>query len=228
MTSPVVAIAWPKTDYLASLERAGAAVRILDPAHDEPRAVLETCDALLLTGGVDVDPAQYGETDRHPTVEIDPARDTYELALARAALERDLPVLAICRGAQVLNVAAGGTLIQDLPSAVVTTVEHTIDEPKDAIAHDVVVAAHSRLAGFLRTSSTAPYRVAVNSRHHQAVRQPAPLFVVSATASDGVIEAIEKPDAPFCIGVQWHPENFWRTGEFAGLFRGLVEAAREK
>ena len=228
VTSPVVAVAWPKPDYVARLERAGATVRILDPEQDEPRAVLETCDALLLTGGADVDPIEYGETDRHPTVEVDPARDRYELALARAALERDMPLLAICRGAQVLNVAAGGTLIQDIPSAVVTTVQHTIDQPKDAIAHEVVVAAHSRLAGVLQTSSTPPYRVAVNSRHHQAVRQPAPLFVVSATAPDGVIEAIEKPDASFCIGVQWHPENFWRTGEFAGLFKGLVEAAREK
>jgi putative glutamine amidotransferase len=224
--SPLVAVAWPKPDYVTSLERAGATVRILDPARDEPRGVLETCDALLLTGGVDVDPAEYGETDRHPTVEVDRARDTYELALARAALERDLPVLAICRGAQVLNVAAGGTLIQDLPSTVVSTVEHTIAQPKDAIAHEVVVAAHSRLAGLLPASAAAPNRIAVNSRHHQAVRQPAPLFVVSATARDGVIEAIEKPEASFCIGVQWHPENFWRSGEFAGLFKGLVEAAR--
>jgi putative glutamine amidotransferase len=224
---PLVAIAWPKPDYVTSLERAGATVRLLDPVLDDPGAVLDACDGLLLTGGVDVDPARYGEAERHPTVVVDAARDSYELTLARAALERDMPVLAICRGAQVLNVAAGGTLIQDLPSAIVTTLQHTINHPKDAIAHDVVVAAHSRLANFLKMSSKPPYRVAVNSRHHQAVRQPANFFVVSATATDGVIEAIEKPDAAFCIGVQWHPENFWRTGEFAGLFRGFVEAARE-
>jgi putative glutamine amidotransferase len=225
--TPVVAIAWPKPDYLASLERAGAIVRILDPERDEPGAALDACDGLLLTGGVDVDPAAYGERERHPAVEVDPVRDPYELALARAALARDMPVLAICRGAQVLNVAAGGTLIQDVPSTVATSIEHRIAEPKDAVAHDVIVAAHSRLANYLQTSAKAPHRVPVNSRHHQAVRQPAPLFVVSATAPDGVIEAIEKPDAPFCIGVQWHPENFWRTGEFAALFRGFVEAAGE-
>jgi putative glutamine amidotransferase len=223
-----VAIAWPKPDYVTSLERAGAKVRILDPVLDDPGAALDACDGLLLTGGVDVDPARYGEAERHPTVVVDATRDSYELPLARAALERDMPVLAICRGAQVLNVAAGGTLIQDLPSAIVTTLEHTIKEPKDAIAHDIVVAAHSRLVNFLKTSSKPPYRVAVNSRHHQAVRQPANFFVVSATATDGVIEAIEMPDSAFCIGVQWHPENFWRTGEFAGLFRGFVEAARER
>jgi putative glutamine amidotransferase len=225
---PLVAIAWPKPDYVTSLERAGATVRVLDPILDDPDAVLDACDGLLLTGGVDVEPARYGEAERHPTVVVDAARDTYELTLARAAIERDMPVLAICRGAQVLNVAAGGTLIQDLPSVIVTTLDHAIDQPKDAIAHDVVVAAHSRLVNFLKTSSKPPYRVAVNSRHHQAIRQPAPFFVVSATATDGVIEAIEKPDSAFCIGVQWHPENFWRTGEFAGLFRGFVEAARER
>ncbi len=228
MKHPLVAIAWPKPDYVTSLERAGATVRVLDPVLDDPGAVLDACDGLLLTGGVDVDPARYGEDERHPTVVVDAARDTYELTLARAALEREMPVLAICRGAQVLNVAAGGTLIQDLPSAIVTTIDHAINQPKDAIAHDVTVAAHSRLVNFLKTSSKRPHRVAVNSRHHQAVRQPAPFFVVSATAPDGVIEAIEMPDAAFCIGVQWHPENFWRTGEFAGLFRGFVEAARER
>ena len=228
MKHPLVAIAWPKPDYVTSLERAGATVRVLDPILDDPDAVLDACDGLLLTGGVDVEPARYGEAERHPTVVVDAARDTYELTLARAAIERDMPVLAICRGAQVLNVAAGGTLIQDLPSVIVTTLDHAIDQPKDAIAHDVVVAAHSRLVNFLKTSSKPPYRVAVNSRHHQAIRQPAPFFVVSATATDGVIEAIEKPDSAFCIGVQWHPENFWRTGEFAGLFRGFVEAARER
>ena len=225
--TPVIAIAWPKPDYVASLERAGASVRVLDTDHDEPGTALDRCDGLLLTGGVDVDPAVYGETERHPTVEVDPVRDSYELALARAALARDMPVLAICRGAQVLNVAAGGTLIQDVPSAVATSIEHTIAQPKDALAHDVIVAAHSRLANYLQTTTKAPHRIAVNSRHHQAVRQPAPLFVVSATAPDGVIEAIEKPEAAFCIGVQWHPENFWRTGEFAALFRGFVAAAGE-
>src|SRR4029453_12200611 len=132
VTSPVVAVAWPKPDYPAALERAGAAVRVLDPAQDDPRQIVETCDAVLLTGGVDVDPREYGDAERHPTVELDPARDNYELALARAALERDLPMLAICRGAQVLNVAAGGTLIQDLPTSQPSTIEHTILQPKHA------------------------------------------------------------------------------------------------
>jgi putative glutamine amidotransferase len=227
VTPPVVAVAWPKPDYVSALERAGATVRILDPDRDDPRAAVSACDALLLTGGVDVDPVEYGEAERHPTVEIDAARDKYELALARAALDGDVPVLAICRGAQILNVAAGGTLIQDVPSSVPTSLTHTVTQPKDAIAHEVLVAPGTRLERLLNSPSPE-HRVPVNSRHHQSVRQPAPSFIVSAAAPDGVIEAIEKPGASFCVGVQWHPENFWRTGEFAGLFEGLVNAATSK
>lgn len=227
MTPPVVAVAWPRPDYVSALERAGGAVRILDPQRDDPRGAIAECDALLLTGGVDVDPVEYGEAERHPTIELDVVRDKYELALARAALDGDVPVLAICRGAQVLNVAAGGTLIQDLASSAATTLAHTINQPKDAIAHDVLVAPGTRLERLLK-NATPDHRVAVNSRHHQSVKQPAPSFIVSAAAPDGVIEAIEKPDSSFCVGVQWHPENFWRTGEFAGLFEGFVQAALDR
>ena len=117
-SSPIVAVAWPRADYVAALEQAGAVVREITPHADPVAGALAACDGLLLTGGVDVDPAAYGDPTRHPTVEIDAVRDAYELALAREALARDLPVLAICRGVQVLNVAAGGTLIQDIPSAI--------------------------------------------------------------------------------------------------------------
>jgi putative glutamine amidotransferase len=222
MTRPVIAVAFPKPDYLAAIEKAGASPRTLSPDDALPGA-LDGCDGVLLTGGVDVDPAEYGETTTHPTVEVDPVRDRYELLLAREAMARDLPLLAICRGAQVLNVAAGGTLFQDLPSQHPSPIRHTVEQPKHAIAHDVRIAADTRLAALL---GAAKPEVAVNSRHHQAVREVASGFVVAATAPDGVIEAIEKPDAAFCVGVQWHPENFWRTGEFSTLFDGFVEAAR--
>jgi putative glutamine amidotransferase len=222
MTRPVIAVAFPKSDYLAAIEKAGAVPRTLSPEDVLPGA-LEGCDGVLLTGGVDVDPAEYGEPMRHASVETDPVRDRYELALAREAMARDLPLLAICRGAQVLNVAAGGTLFQDLPSQRPSAIEHTIEQPKDAVAHPVRVLPETRLAALL--GSAAP-DVSVNSRHHQAVRDVARGFVVAATAPDGVIEAIEKPDAAFCVGVQWHPENFWRTGEFSTLFDGFVDAAR--
>jgi putative glutamine amidotransferase len=224
-TRPVIGVPWPKADYLASLERAGAAVRQLRPGTDRLPEALDGCDGVLLTGGVDVDPIEYGDPERHTSLELHPARDQYELAIARAALERDLPVFAICRGAQVLNVAAGGTLIQDIPSQRPTDLTHSLTQPKDATVHDIAVAPSSGLAVLLAPRLTEGGRVAVNSRHHQSVRALAPGFVVSATAPDGVIEAIEKPSARFCLGVQWHPENFWRTGEFAALFDALVQAA---
>ncbi|MFI5179722.1 MAG: gamma-glutamyl-gamma-aminobutyrate hydrolase family protein [Vicinamibacterales bacterium] len=224
-TRPVIGIAWPKADYVASLERAGAIVRELDPAADALPYALDACDGVLLTGGADVDPVEYGESDRHPTVDVDPIRDRYELGLAREALARDVPLLAICRGAQVLNVAAGGTLIQDIPSQQATDLPHAIEQPKNALAHEIAVRSPTCLSVLMAGRLPADGRLAVNSRHHQSVKDLAQGFIVSATAPDGVIEAIEKPDAQFCVGVQWHPENFWRTGEFSTLFDGLVRAA---
>jgi putative glutamine amidotransferase len=226
MKAPRIAVAWPKADYLSSLRDAGAEPVELDPSRDAVPAALAACDGLLLTGGADIDPSIYGDAERHSTVELAPERDAYELALARAAMARQLPVLAICRGVQVLNVAAGGTLVQDLPSQQPSDLQHSLVEPKDAIAHDVAVAPGTQLASVLGERLSSDGRIAVNSRHHQAVRDVAPGFVTSAVAPDGVIEAIERPDGPFCIGVQWHPENFWRTGEFAPLFRRFVESAR--
>ena len=225
--SPLVASAWLKPDYRASLEAAGARIRELSPADPLPES-LEGCSGLMLTGGVDVDPAEYGESERHPTVEIDPERDRYELALARLALARDLPVLAICRGAQVLNTAAGGTLVQDIPSAFPDAIGHQQSHPKDAPVHDVTVSPGTCLWTLLAPQLRDQPSMPVNSRHHQSVATPAPGFIVSAVSPDGIVEAIEKPDAQFCVGVQWHPENFYRTGEFRALFEAFVNAARER
>jgi putative glutamine amidotransferase len=223
---PVIGVAWPRRDYVSSLEKAGAEVRVLTPESDPLPTALAYCDGVLLTGGPDVNPKEYGEADRHPTVELDQVRDDYELTLARLAIAGDVPLLAICRGAQVLNVAAGGTLIQDIPSSQPSDLAHTIAK-RDAIAHDIVVEPNTCLS-MLLAPQLEDGRVAVNSRHHQSVKTAAPGFVVSATATDGVVEAIEKKDADFCLGVQWHPENFWRTGQFSTLFGGLVEAARRR
>jgi len=220
---PIVATAWLRPDYRAALERAGARIRELTPADPLPYA-LDGCDGVLLTGGVDVEPGEYGEA-AHPTVETDPARDAYELALSREALARDLPVLAICRGAQVLNVAAGGTLVQDIPSALPDALAHQVEHPASAIAHDIQIPAGTCLARLLDRRLGRDRTVAVNSRHHQSIKDAAPGFVVAATAPDGIVEAIEKPAARFCVGVQWHPENFWQSGEFRELFEGLTAAA---
>lgn len=214
-------------DYLASIERSGARARVLE-VSESPRAVLRTVNGVLLTGGGDVDPTFYGE-DRHETVEdAEPGRDEFEIDLAKRAMEEDVPLLAICRGAQVLNVAAGGTLVQDIPTAVTTDLAHSVTEPKNCVAHDIQVATDSRLHRALGSAVSASCACRVNSRHHQSVGTLGHNLKASATAPDGVIEGIEAPDATFCLGVQWHPENFWRTGEFKPLFDAFVDAARER
>jgi putative glutamine amidotransferase len=212
-------------DYVASVEQSGARARVLE-VSESPRALVETLDGVLLTGGGDVDPVLYGE-QRHASVEdAEPGRDEFEIDLARRAMAADLPLLAICRGAQVLNVATGGTLVQDIPSAVATELAHSVQVPKDCIAHPIQITPGSRLHNALGAAVDAACSCRVNSRHHQSVGRLGQDLVVSAVADDGVIEAIEAPNATFCVGVQWHPENFWRTGEFRPLFDAFVEAAR--
>ncbi len=213
------------SDYLSSVEQAGGDARVLE-FDEDPARVLEGIDGLVLTGGGDIDPAIYGER-RHPSVaDAEPGRDAFEIELARRALNADLPTLAICRGAQVLNVAAGGTLVQDIPSAVGSTLAHTVQKP-DEVAHTVKVLKGSRLERALGDRAVGG-SCAVNSRHHQSVGRPGDNLVPSAQSPDGVIEAIERPEASFCLGVQWHPENFWRTGEFNNLFESFIGAARQR
>jgi putative glutamine amidotransferase len=214
-------------DYVASVEKSGGKPRILE-VTDSARTVVKEIDGLLLTGGGDVDPVLYGE-ERHPTVEdAEPGRDEFEIDIARRAMDADLPLLAICRGAQVLNVAAGGTLVQDIPSAVETELPHSITSPKDHAAHDVQITAGSRLQRALGPAVNSSHTCRVNSRHHQSVGRLGASLSPSATAPDGVVEAIENSKQEFCIGVQWHPENFWRTGEFTSLFDSFIEAARSR
>ena len=222
---PVIGVGWPKPDYLEALTRADADPFVIAPDRDAISTVLDRCDGLLLTGGADVEPRRYGESIRYDNLKLDPTRDEYEIALIQAALARDVPILAICRGIQALNVAAGGTLVQDIPSEIATPVSHKGDRPEAAPAHDVAIHAGTHAARLLEARLDGDGRVAVNSRHHQAVKNVAPGLVVSAVAPDGIVEGLEQPSAPFCVAGQWHPENFWSTGEFAELFRGLVNAA---
>ena len=211
-------------DYVSSIEGTGAIARVLE-VTEQPEAVLAAVDGLLLTGGRDVDPAHYGEA-RHPaTQDAESGRDEFEIALVRGALREDVPLLAICRGAQVLNVATGGTLVQDIPTAVTSDLAHAVNEPKDLECHDIRIARGSKLAEALGPRAGAACSCRVNSRHHQSVGRLGNGLVVSATAADGVVEAVEKPDHRFCIGVQWHPENFWRSGEFRPLFDAFVAVA---
>jgi putative glutamine amidotransferase len=214
-------------DYTHALVHANCEVRTVSHQMSVADA-LEGIDGLLLTGGDDVAPGRYGE-ERHATVvNMTPERDDFEIALVHEARRRRLPILAICRGLQVLNVACGGSLVQDIPSQIAGALEHKTSVPPHQsfdVAHEIWLEKGSLLAELMRERLGEADSCEVNSRHHQAVNTLAPGFRVVATSPDGVIEAIEEPGARFCLGVQWHPENFWRTGEFRGLFEGFVQAA---
>ena len=216
------------SDYVESIRRAGGEPIEVVPGGEQPEHILARVDGLMLTGGGDVDPMLYGETPRATFAAAEAGRDAFEIALSRAAMASGIPFLAICRGMQVLNVAMGGTLIQDIPSEVPGALEHSVPEPRFHIAHEVWVSRGSTLSTLLADHMEDGETCHVNSRHHQSVKQAAKGFEITATSPDGVIEAMEKPDAPFCIAVQWHPENFWRTGEFRELFEGLVQAATSR
>jgi putative glutamine amidotransferase len=215
-------------DYRQAVIHVGGEVLIIERSMPTADA-LNGIGGLLLTGGGDVDPARYGEAPHPSLVDVEPLRDEFEIALVREARSKNLPIFAICRGLQVLNVAFGGTLVQDIPSQVPGALEHRLAVPPHeafALAHEVWLDKDTKLTRLMSERLGAADTCEVNSRHHQAVKQVAPNFHVSATAPDGVIEAIEDPSALFCLAVQWHPENFWRTGEFRPLFETFVETAQ--
>ena len=220
-------------DYRQSVLHVSGEVRVLDPSADvsDLQRSMDGLDGLLLTGGGDVDPSIYGETPHASFSPAEAGRDQFEIGLVKLARERQLPVLAICRGIQVLNVACGGTLVQDIASQVAGALSHRLEVPPHhpvELAHEIWIDKESQLSRIMRERLADSDACDVNSRHHQAVREVAPGFLVSATAPDGVIEAIEDPQARFCVGVQWHPENFFRTGEFRLLFESFVDAASRR
>jgi putative glutamine amidotransferase len=226
---PLIAITTcPKLeDYRQAVLHVGADIRIVDATMIVEQA-LSGAGGLMLTGGDDVAPTRYGESKHPAVVEVEPERDEFEIALVQEARRRNLPIFAICRGVQVLNVAFGGSLVQDIPSQLSGALQHKLTVPPHqsyALAHEVWFEKDSLLGSLLKDRLSDADSCEVNSRHHQAVKQVANGFRVTATAPDGVIEAIEDPGTPFCLGVQWHPENFWRTGEFRSLFEGFVQAA---
>ena len=186
--------------------------------------LLESLDGLVLSGGVDVDPATYGE-EPHPELgEVDAGRDAFEVALTHGARRMGLPIFAICRGVQVINVAAGGTLIQDISSDVKDHHQHAQKTvPPSALSHSIHVKSGTHLGTIVGEA-----KVRVNSFHHQAVDKVGDGYIACATAADGVIEAIEDPDHPFCIGVQWHPERMRNNELTKALFRAFVEVARRR
>lgn len=180
---------------------------------------LDMIDGLVVTGGAfDVDPSLYGEADRHATVTLKESRTLAELALTTGALERNLPVLGICGGQQLLAVALGGTLMQHIPDAVENALQHEQVNPRHEPGHPVAVTPGTLLHGIVGASV-----MNVNSAHHQAVRTPGPRAVVNAVAPDGVIEGVEDTGYRFCLGVQWHPEFFIDPGD-RRIFDALIAA----
>jgi putative glutamine amidotransferase len=202
--------------YLDWVERGGGAVRLIAPGEPRP---LSGAEGLLLLGGEDVAPEGYGETDRQ-CERINPQRDAFELALLRSALRKDLPILGICRGIQILAVALGGTLLQDLSAERPrgqSRVIHRGPRRTDS-RHRIVLTKGTALARLIGRDA-----LLVNSHHHQAVRAMPPGMRVSARSVDGVIEAIEHPDKKFVLGIQWHPER-WPQPSSEAIMRGLLAA----
>jgi gamma-glutamyl-gamma-aminobutyrate hydrolase PuuD len=201
--------------YVAAIERAGGRALVVPPSEDGVEETLDALDGLLLSGGSDLDPSFYG-ADPHPeTRQVRPERDRAELALLKAALARDLPVLAVCRGSQVLNVARGGNIVQHLPETLGNEAHR--ETPGVFSDHAVEVDPESRLGAIVGSS------VDVKSHHHQGYGDLGEGLRAVARAEDGTIEAVEDPERRFAVGVLWHPE----AGEDAALFEALVAEARE-
>jgi putative glutamine amidotransferase len=208
--------------YTQAVQEAGG-IAIVVPTHgfvDDTAALLDRLDGLVFSGGPDLDPAVYGHAP-HPQLgpDVDRAGDEYELAMHAGAAERDLPVLAICRGMQALNVSRGGTLHQHLPD--LTSLEHNQSQRPFAPTHAVAVAPGSALHRL-----TGADVLGVNSYHHQAIDRLGTGLEVCATAPDATVEAVWDPAARFCLGVQWHPEVLTHRADHAPLFEHLVAAAR--
>jgi putative glutamine amidotransferase len=212
--------------YVRAVTESGGSPVILPPYLQDSslRGAFDAIDGLILSGGGDIHPSSFGEPDCGLLWRIDRKRDQAELSLARWALSEGLPVLGICRGIQTLNVAAGGTLIQDIPTQIPDPLTHSsiAGHPLSDIAHAVNIDPGSRLADLVGAGD-----VGVNSAHHQAAKAPGNGLVAVARAPDGVIEGLEAPAHPFCIGVQWHPEVMVESSPVMGrLFKGLIQAAQ--
>ncbi len=215
--------------YIEALRKVGGVPWLIPLVPHDPdtlQAIFDRLDGVFITGGVDVDPSRYGEPKTPLCGTTDPDRDAVEIALLRHAVDRGLPVLAVCRGLQILNVAFGGTLYQDVTAQVPAALKHdyfpTPEQPsRKFLAHDVSVKANSRL-GHILGDGVVP----VNSMHHQAIKDLAPNLAATAFAPDGIVEGVEGTASSFLIAVQWHPEELTDTQPgMARLFSSFADAA---
>jgi putative glutamine amidotransferase len=210
-------------DYVDAVRRAGGLPVLLPPGETDVAQLIDSLEGLVLTGGGDVAPERYGSSGGPAVYGVNAERDSFEIALVHCAVAQQLPLLAICRGLQVLNVALGGTLIEHLPAEVGEQLAHRAP-PHHPIEHTVCIADDCRLATLLRAGE-----VNVKSWHHQGLRAVAPQLQVVARAADGVVEAVEMPAHPWLLGVQWHPELTAAQDLFQQrLFEQLIAAARQR
>ncbi len=212
-----------RENYCSSVSRLGALA--LPLPHDAKKVdeYLNIIDGLMITGGAfDVSPELYGQSEKHETVITKDNRTRFEFAITRGAIERKIPILGICGGEQLLNVVLGGTLIQHIPDSIKNPLEHEQKNPRDEAGHNIKITAGSLLGKIVGKNE-----MAVNTAHHQAVDVVAPQMLVNAVTSDGVIEGIELPSHPFCIGVQWHPEYNVDSGD-GKIFEAFVEACMKR
>ena len=213
-------------DYSEAVRFWGGAAVLIPVAQNREtlQTILRRLDGLILSGGPDINPKFYGEQPLPGLEEIDEDLDRMELEATRIAFARNLPILAICRGIQVLNVSQGGTLYQDIPTQVRESILHTQKADKKTTTHATRIEAKTLLFRVVGRKE-----IWVNGRHHQAVKDVAPGFVVTARATDGVVEAMEHSSKRFVIGVQWHPEGNWRDDPYSRrLFRAFVRAAQSR
>lgn len=215
--------------YITVLEAVGLAPMLITPVHspDSVRSMLAVCDGLVLSGGEDVDPARYGERPSPALGSVNRRRDEAEFCALEVAMERQVPVLGICRGAQVLNVALGGTLYQDIATEMPGGLTHEQTEPWGQRTHHAHVDAGSRLHRIVGEQD-----LFINSWHHQAIDDVAPGLVVVARADDGMVEAVEGRDYPWLMGVQWHPERYEAATPSSDpdrlLLRAFADVVRER
>lgn len=216
------------TAYLNAIEATGGIPLLIQLSRDESvlHTLYDLCQGLMLTGGVDVDPAFYGEEPHEKLGDVDPRRDEVELLLARRAIAEGKPLLGICRGIQVMNVAMGGTLYQDVQSQLAGVGEHResgLRKQWDYLAHPISIAEDSWLAGQLDASE-----LEVNTLHHQAIKDLAVGLRITATAPDGVIEAVEGQSEQFLVGIQCHPERLWDSSDprWRRVFAAFVERCK--
>lgn len=211
-------------DYQKTIHANGGLPVILPFVSAElAEEMVDHCDAILLSGGEDVDPQFYHQDPHQKLASTIPLRDEVELALIKAAMEKQKPILAICRGVQILNVALGGTLLQDIPSQVSDSIQHTQKAERSRDTHWTSIDASSKLYEIMGVESER-----VNSLHHQAIDRLAEELIVTAKSSDGIIEAVEHKDyGNFLLGIQWHPESMASTNERMNrIFTEFIAAAK--